>query len=166
MPLSFGGLGLRSAVRTSPAAHWASWAECLPTFQKRYPGVSRLIIRRLSDNAVDPHLSRSNVSRERLLDVSYNAPSSEQIADGLRPGVPVEDPEPGVPRHGQFHARSPGDGRLFLSARSFPTAQRHAAGDGEVPVRTARWFSFHVFPHIAFTIPAKMLTYRFFVLRA
>ena len=118
LPLSF-GLGLRSAVRTSPAPHWASWADCFPTLQERHPGVGRLIVTRLSDNAGDPHLSGPNVSRERLLDVSYNAPSWEQIADGLRPGVPMEDPEPGVPRHGwQFHA----------------TTQRHAAGDGEVPV--------------------------------
>ena len=33
LPLCFGGLGLRSAVRTSPVAHWASWADCLPTIQ-------------------------------------------------------------------------------------------------------------------------------------
>ena len=29
LPLSFGGLGLRSAVRTSPAAHWASLGRLL-----------------------------------------------------------------------------------------------------------------------------------------
>ena len=101
----FRRFGLRSAVRTNPTAHWASWADCLPTFQKRHPGVARMIITRLSDHAGDLHVSGANVSRERLLDVSYNVPSWEQIADGLRPGVPVEDPEPGVPRHGwQFHA--------------------------------------------------------------
>ena len=151
---------------TSPAAHWASWKDCLPTLQKRHPGVARMIITRLSDL----HVSGVNVSRERLLDVSYNVPSWEHIADGLRPGVPAEDPEPGVPLHGwQFHAaqairggsrarsatpwvavpRSSGYGRLFLSARSGPTAHRHAAGDGEVPVRTTRWCSFHLSPHIA-----------------
>ena len=41
--------------------------------------------------------------------------------------------------------RSPGDGRFFLSARCGPTAQRHAAGDGDVPVRASRCCSFHVF---------------------
>ena len=114
LPLCFGGLGLRSAVRTSPAAHWASWADCLPTLQKRHPGVARMIITRLSDHAGDFHVSGANVSRKRLLDVSYNVPSWEQIADGLRPGVPAEDPEPGVPRHGwQFHAAQAMDDCFF-----------------------------------------------------
>ena len=45
LPLSFGGLGLRSPVRTSPAAHWASWADCLHPSED--PGVDRLIITRL-----------------------------------------------------------------------------------------------------------------------
>ena len=56
--------GLRSAARTSPAAHWANWADCLPTLQKRHFGVARLIITRLSDNAGDLHLSGANVSAE------------------------------------------------------------------------------------------------------
>ena len=113
-PLCFGGLGLRSAVRTSPVAHWASWADCLPTLQKRHPGVARMIITRLSDHAGDFHVSGANVSRERLFDVSCNVPSWEQIADGLRPGVPAEDPEPGVPRHGwQFHAAQAMDDCFF-----------------------------------------------------
>ena len=30
LPLSMGGLGLRSAVRTRGPAHWSSWADCLP----------------------------------------------------------------------------------------------------------------------------------------
>ena len=69
-----------------------------------------MIITRLSDHAGDFHVSGANVSHERLLDVSYNVPSWEQIADGLRPGVPAEDPEPGVPRHGwQFHAAAMDD---------------------------------------------------------
>ena len=31
LPLRKGGLGLRSAVRTGPAAYWDSWADTLPT---------------------------------------------------------------------------------------------------------------------------------------
>ena len=73
-----------------------------------------MIITRLSDHAGDLHVSGANVSRERLLDVCCNVPSCEQIADGLRPGVPVEDPEPGVPRHGwQFHAAQATDDCFF-----------------------------------------------------
>ena len=73
-----------------------------------------MIITRLSDHAGDFHVSGANVSRERLLDVSCNVPSWEQIAEGLRPGVPAEDPEPGVPRHGwQFHAAQAMDDCFF-----------------------------------------------------
>ena len=105
LPLSMGGLGLRSAVRTSPAAHWASWADSLPMIQKRHPAVARLIVAQLSGSAEGPHLSGATVSRERLLDVSYVAPTWIQIADGLRPNRPEGDGEPGVPRHGwQFFA--------------------------------------------------------------
>ena len=74
LPLSMGGLGLRSAVRTSPAAHWASWADSLPMIQKRHPAVARLIVAQLSGSAEGLHLSGATVSRERLLDVSYVAP--------------------------------------------------------------------------------------------
>ena len=95
-----------------------------------------MIITRLSNHVGDFHVSGANVSRERLLDVSYNVPSWEQIVDGLCPGVPAEDPEPGVPRQWVAVPRSSGDGRLFLQAWSGPTAHRYAASDG--PVRTTR----------------------------
>ena len=39
LPLHFGGLGLRSAEATRPAAHWASWANTLPTLRERHPGI-------------------------------------------------------------------------------------------------------------------------------
>ena len=39
LPLHFGGLGLRSAEATRAAAHWASWADTLPTLGQRHPRV-------------------------------------------------------------------------------------------------------------------------------
>ena len=44
LPFQLGGLALGSAVRSSCAAHWASWADSLPTTQKRHPAVARLIV--------------------------------------------------------------------------------------------------------------------------
>ena len=35
LPFHMGGLRLRSAVRTAPAAHWGSWADCLHTISER-----------------------------------------------------------------------------------------------------------------------------------
>ena len=63
-------LGLRSAVRTSPAAHWASWANNLSMIQKRHPAVDRLFVAWLFGRAEGPHSSGATVSRERLLDQS------------------------------------------------------------------------------------------------
>ena len=37
LPLRFGGLGLRSAVASRHAAHWASWADSLPVIRQRHP---------------------------------------------------------------------------------------------------------------------------------
>ena len=36
LPLRHGGLGLRSAQRIHPAAHWASWADALAMIQQRH----------------------------------------------------------------------------------------------------------------------------------
>ena len=43
MPLVLGGLGLRSASRTSKPAYWASWADCLSMVQRRHPHVAAVL---------------------------------------------------------------------------------------------------------------------------
>ena len=49
LPMSPGGrgLGLRSAVRTSKAAHWASWADCLSMIRERHPQVANIMVEQL-----------------------------------------------------------------------------------------------------------------------
>ena len=37
LPLAFGGLGPRSAIRSQNAASWASWADSLPRIRERHP---------------------------------------------------------------------------------------------------------------------------------
>ena len=44
LPLRCGGVGLRSASRTAPAAYWASWADALPMISARTPGVARRVV--------------------------------------------------------------------------------------------------------------------------
>ena len=44
MPLSKGGLGLGSAMRTRHAAHWAIWADSLPMVKQRHPDVAAPIV--------------------------------------------------------------------------------------------------------------------------
>ena len=46
IPLSIGGMGFRSAHRTSPPAYWASWADSLPMIRERHLEVARTIIDR------------------------------------------------------------------------------------------------------------------------
>ena len=41
LPLRAGGLGLRSAVRTGPAAYWASWADTFPMMAERCPELAQ-----------------------------------------------------------------------------------------------------------------------------
>ena len=43
-PLSMGGLGLTSAVRSRVAAHWSSWADCIKMVRDRHPIVADLIM--------------------------------------------------------------------------------------------------------------------------
>ena len=44
LPLRCGGVGLRSASRTAPAAYWAFWADALPMISARTPGVARRVV--------------------------------------------------------------------------------------------------------------------------
>ena len=43
LPLSLGGLGLRSATRTRVSAYWASWADTLPMVQSRHPQIADIM---------------------------------------------------------------------------------------------------------------------------
>ena len=47
LPLCLGGLGLRSAWRSRVAAHWASWADCLPMIHARHPHVAAELLEQL-----------------------------------------------------------------------------------------------------------------------
>ena len=49
LPLRLGGCGLRSALRTAPAAYWASWADTLPMIQARHPEVAQCFYEQLRE---------------------------------------------------------------------------------------------------------------------
>ena len=44
LPMRLGGLGLRSARRTSASAYWASWADALPMINARVPSMAEHIV--------------------------------------------------------------------------------------------------------------------------
>ena len=40
LPMRYVGLALRSAIRTAPAAYWASWMDCFPMLKARHPNAA------------------------------------------------------------------------------------------------------------------------------
>ena len=105
LPLSK-GLGLRSAVRSREAVDWASWADCLPTVQKRHPQVAGIMLQRLNGGG---EMASLNVAREciaSLADASCVFPSLFELVDGVRPPVPEDTGDPFQPRQNWQHFAS------------------------------------------------------------
>ena len=105
MLLSLGGLGLRDAVRTSPPAFWASWADCIAMARARHPEVAALIFRAMRDPTGPATLVSVQAVAHQLVGVEgFEPPSWEVLANGQRflRGEP-EEFEPGGCRHGWQH---------------------------------------------------------------
>ena len=102
LPLSFGGLGLRSGPRVSPAAYWSSWADCLVTTAKRQPAVAELLVAALTNEEPGSYLVAAADARRALLEAGFHAPSWRDFVSDHppRPGHnTMDDGEPG-PRQG------------------------------------------------------------------
>ena len=102
LPLSLGGLGLRSATLMSRPAYWSSWADCLGMVQQRHPTVSDCIVQALYHQHPSFHLAGLRACGAQLAAVGFHAPSWEELAHGVRPEPVVWDADfdPGLPRHG------------------------------------------------------------------
>ena len=76
LPLVLGGVGLRSATRTSVSAYWASWADCLPMMFARHPEVASRLVRQLEGHSDSPFLSAA-ASSARVLSgtMGFHPPS-------------------------------------------------------------------------------------------
>ena len=88
LPLSFGGLGLRSGSRVSPAACWSSWADCLVTTAKRQAVVAELLVAALTNEEPGSCLVAAADARCVLLEAGFHAP-------GWRDFVSNHPPRPG-----------------------------------------------------------------------
>ena len=80
MPLVLGGMGLRSAMRTSLPAYWASWGDCLHMVHQKHPDVARVLVDHL-DAAVA-------CARELERVQGFHPPSWTTLAFGARPPPP------------------------------------------------------------------------------
>ena len=97
LPLRYGGLGLRSAQRVSPAAYWASWADSLPMIRERHPHAARIIQETLSNDNLHPDsmMGQVNMSARHLQACGFaRMPTWHALSHGLRPEQ-LYDREPG-----------------------------------------------------------------------
>ncbi len=102
LPFREGGLGLRSASRTYPAAYWASWADTLPEVKARHPQTASLLLDQLKLGADSqaPSIQAATASRRLLMSEGFQqCPTWEQLFEGQRPDPPTSV-EPGDWAHG------------------------------------------------------------------
>ena len=92
LPLQLGGLGFRSAETTRFAAHWASWADTLPTLRDRHPGIVADLLRQAEASrseartgSIAPSVSAALHAESCLRQAGFDAPSWPQLLDDRRP---------------------------------------------------------------------------------
>ena len=134
MPLALGGLGLRSAIRRSAPAYWASWADCLSMIHKRHPTASATLVRALEGQPDTPFLKASpQCQRELTGTMDFVPPSWEDLARGaMPPQREPEDREPGTTHCGWQHEASIRvEGELFSrTSAQIQALIRSKAGPG------------------------------------
>ena len=111
--LAFGGLGLRSAVRTAAAAYWVSWGDSFGMIQQRHPAVARALVHELvGGQSQSVHLLAASMVAAQLASLDgFEVPSWPALAAGDRPPLRnVEDFEPGGQRGGGQHEAAAREG--------------------------------------------------------
>ena len=67
---------VRSAVLTTNAAYWSTWAKSPKMIQKKHPGVAGQILHELLHrNTVGFHVAAAGAAREELMRLGFEAPS-------------------------------------------------------------------------------------------
>ena len=98
LPPRLGGLGLRDCKRTSPAAYWASFADCLPHLCARFPRYGALLADRFAADPGDgsslqdvPSLAEVQAARRVLETEGTPLPDFNALAMGARPEDPLDE---------------------------------------------------------------------------
>ena len=119
LALSAGGLGLVSAVRVRPAAHWASWADSLRMIRQRHPLIARLIIAGLEEDSPLPCFRSVRQCQQTLDDAGLEMPPWQELSESHP--ARDEDPEPNQPKFGwQQRATRKLEERQFQSIVEVP----------------------------------------------
>ena len=87
--LSVGGIGLRGAVRSRPAAHWSSWADSLEMIQQRHEPVCAQILHLLTRGRGSFHVEGAVRARQDLQRMVFDAPEVP-LAQGKSKDKPKE----------------------------------------------------------------------------
>ena len=113
LPFRCGGLGLRSAADSRHEAHWASWADTLPTLQNRLPGLADHILHLLTGEAraIPADVDAARRAATAVRNAGFAVPPWEAL-----PAAP--------PPH-------PNDGRLPDPARGWQRAACRARDNAE-----------------------------------
>ena len=86
LPLAFGGIGLRSAVRTPTAAQWASLGHSLEMIAQRHPRVAEMVVHELNGLSSSPHLSSATEAAVDLARLQgFEVPTWSELVVGRRP---------------------------------------------------------------------------------
>ena len=82
LPGRLGGIGLRSAARSSQAAYWASWAVVLPVLQAKVPEVALKITRHFGEAFPGSSTFEAELVRVAMLAKGLVLLSWAEILDG------------------------------------------------------------------------------------
>ena len=86
LPMRLGGCGLRSALRTAPAAWWASWADTLPMIRARHPEVAERLYQQLQGNRVaTPTVAAVQEAQRHLAEKGYQCLEWDLVWNGAQP---------------------------------------------------------------------------------
>jgi len=136
LPGKLGGLGLRAATRTSPAAYWAAWADTLEVLKERRPAEAAAILAQLEREGGpeaaclrEAHEAAARLDEEGFAEAGAGPrPQWRALFAGERPPPPVapEDSEPGQWNHGwQYYASSTRE-TYYKEHQVFPALSRSA----------------------------------------
>ena len=166
LPMRLGGLGLRSATRSSPGAYWASWGDALHMIQQRFPPVAEHVVASLSEHAAEDCLrelqeAASTLDREGFV----SRPSWPALQRGQRPPA-ADSSEPGEWQHGwQYHATSSSEHffrEVVVLAQSVAADQAHlrshsGPGSSDVLLGCPTSLEFEVQPEVFRTLVLERL---------
>ena len=76
MPARHGGIGLRSAARTAPAAYWAAWADALPVLSARLPAQCAVLVTALEQDGGGSQSLQAAARAAQLLEAEGFQPPS------------------------------------------------------------------------------------------